>query len=58
MFLEDRSPEHHIIWAVVFDDTGEVWWVPNPEIRVHKCWTTERPPRSKTNAVQKKARSR
>ena len=28
------GPEHHPYWGVVYDDTGEVWWHPNPEIRV------------------------
>lgn len=46
--LIDRSPEHHVIWGVIFDDTGEVWFVPNPEIRVCNCWTSERPPRCTT----------
>ena len=45
VFLWVRSPEHHVCWCVVFDDTGEVWWVPNPEIRVTRCWTVGRPPR-------------
>ncbi len=45
MFLEVRSPEHHKYWGVAFDDTGEIWWVPNTEVRVMNCWTVERPPR-------------
>jgi hypothetical protein len=48
MFLQDRSPEHFNYWGVVFDDTGEIWWVPNNEVRVTNCWTTGRPPRGKT----------
>lgn len=47
MFLWVRSPEHEVYWGVAFDDTGEVWWVPNSEVRVMKCWTTGRPPRKK-----------
>lgn len=46
--LWERSAEHHTYWGIIFDDTGEVWWVPNPEIRVTKNWTVERPPRSKS----------
>jgi hypothetical protein len=47
MFLCVRSMEHYFYWGVVFDDTGEVWWVPNNEIRVMNCWTVGRPPRTK-----------
>lgn len=52
MFVEVRSPEHHKYWGVVLDDSGEVWWVPNHEIRVTNCWTTERPPRKAAQAGQ------
>lgn len=40
--LMDYGPEHHVIWGVAFDDTGEVWWTPNPEIRFHPNWSLER----------------
>ena len=45
MFLMERSPEHHTYWGIVLDDSGEIWWVPNTEVRVMNCWTTGRPPR-------------
>lgn len=48
MFLMERSMEHHTYWGVVFDDTGEIWWVPNTEVRVTRCWTVGRPPRTPT----------
>ncbi len=44
LFLWPVSPEHHVLWGVAFDDTGEIWWVPNPEVRVAFCWSSERPP--------------
>lgn len=40
--LVDYSAEHHVIWGVAIDATGEVWWVPNPEIRFQKNWTMGR----------------
>lgn len=45
MFLESRSAEHHNYWGIVLDDSGEIWWVPNDEVRVMNCWTAGRPPR-------------
>ena len=45
MFLLERSSEHHLYWGIVLDDTGEIWWVPNTEVRVMHCWTVGRPPR-------------
>lgn len=34
--LVDYSQEHHILFGVAMDSTGEVWWVPNTEIRLQK----------------------
>lgn len=33
-FLLDYGEEHHVLWDVVMDVGGEVWWVPNPDVRV------------------------
>jgi hypothetical protein len=30
----DYSQEHHLLWIVAFDNTGEVWTLPNPEVRL------------------------
>lgn len=30
----DYGPEHHLMWVVVLDDTGEIWTVSNPGVRV------------------------
>ena len=32
--LIDYSQEHHLLWVVFLDATGECWTVPNPEIRL------------------------
>jgi hypothetical protein len=32
--LIDYSQEHHLIWVVALDTSGEVWSVPNPDIRL------------------------
>jgi hypothetical protein len=41
-FLIDEGDDHHLMWVVVLDASGEVWVVPNPEIRVRKNWTLGR----------------
>jgi hypothetical protein len=40
--LLDYSEEHHIMWVVAIDDTGEVWTFQNPEIRAQKNITMGR----------------
>lgn len=30
------SQEHHALWTVAMDKTGEIWEVANPEVRF--CW--------------------
>lgn len=40
-WIDDQGIEHHKIWGVV-TDAGEVWWVPNPEIRAQTNWTMGR----------------
>lgn len=49
----DYGPEHHIMWGVAFDDTGEVWWTPNPEIRLHPNWSLERRFKRRTGLWQR-----
>lgn len=41
-FVIDYGPEHHVLWGVVLDDTLEVWWVANPDIRFQKNWSMGR----------------
>lgn len=40
--LIDYGMEHHIIWGVALDRTGEVWWPPNPLIRLQANFTANR----------------
>lgn len=40
--LIDYSQEHNVVWGVSLDDSQEVWWVPNTEIRFQKNWTMGR----------------
>lgn len=32
-FLLDYGPEHHLMWVIADDATGECWTVANPEVR-------------------------
>lgn len=34
LFLLDYSKESDVLWAVALDNGGEVWWVPNKDIRL------------------------
>lgn len=34
MGMIDYGQEHHLIWIVIMDRTGEIWCVPNPDVRV------------------------
>jgi hypothetical protein len=31
--LIDYSQEHNMLWKVIFDDSGEIWDIPQPYIR-------------------------
>jgi hypothetical protein len=42
MAVIDYGPEHHLIWVVALDDTGEVWSAPNPLVRMQSNWTMGR----------------
>jgi hypothetical protein len=41
----DYGPEHHLIWVVAIDATGEIWSAPNPSVRMQPNWTMGRPKR-------------
>lgn len=32
-FLIDYGAEHHLLWVIADDATGECWTLPNPEVR-------------------------
>ena len=38
-FLNYPSLEAGCWWCVVLDETGELWWCPNEEIRFGKNWS-------------------
>jgi hypothetical protein len=38
----DYSQEHHLVWVVAIDATGEIWCAPNPKVRLLKNWTMGR----------------
>ncbi len=35
-FMIDYGPEHHLMWTVFIDATGECWTFQNPDIRACK----------------------
>ena len=39
----DYGPEHHLMWTVFIDATGECWTFPNPEVRAAPNTTMGRP---------------
>jgi hypothetical protein len=38
----DYGPEHHLIWVVAIDATGEIWAAANPTVRMQSNWTMGR----------------
>ena len=42
----DYGPEHHLIWVVALDESGEIWSSPNPRVRMQSNWTMGRKARS------------
>lgn len=38
----DYSQDHNVMWGVAFDDSGEVWWCDNSDIRLVWNWSTGR----------------
>jgi hypothetical protein len=42
-FVIDAGQEHHVVWGVVIDATGEVWWFEHPDVRVQANPTIGRP---------------
>jgi hypothetical protein len=41
-FLIDYSQEHHLMWVVFINDTGECWTFENPQIRLSPNYTLNR----------------
>lgn len=38
----DYGQEEHLVWITADDETGEIWCVQNPEIRLRPNWTARR----------------
>lgn len=38
-FMIDYGMEHHIMWVVFLDDTGQCWTFQNPDVRLDPNWT-------------------
>jgi hypothetical protein len=47
-FLLDYGQEHHLLWIVFIDTTGECWTFQNPDIRLQANITMGRPPQNVT----------
>lgn len=42
IMVTDYGPETHRLWTVVLDTSGEVWDVPNPDLRFQKNYSLGR----------------
>lgn len=42
-FVKDKGDEHHNYWVVALDDSGEIWEVKNPLVRMQDNITMDRP---------------
>jgi hypothetical protein len=40
--VQDYGEEHHLLWTVAIDATGEIWTFRNPEVRAQKNITMGR----------------
>lgn len=38
----DYGQEHNLIWVTAINDSGEIWCVPNPRVRMQPNWTMGR----------------
>ena len=34
LLVIDPGEDHHLLWTVALDETGEIWTFPNPEVRL------------------------
>lgn len=42
MAVIDYGPEFDLLWVVAMDDGGEIWCVPNPQVRMQANWSLGR----------------
>lgn len=53
MAVIDYGPEHHLIWVVALDESGEIWSAPNPDVRMQPNWTMgRRGPKAKVEPLR------
>jgi hypothetical protein len=38
----DYGIEHDLLWVVALDDSGEIWCMPNREVRISANWSIGR----------------
>ena len=48
--LIDMGQEHHLLWVVFLDLSGECWTFPNPEVRLQPNVTMGRLPLTSTQS--------
>jgi len=41
-FLIDYGMESHLYWVITLDSSGEIWTLPNPDVRMQKNITLGR----------------
>lgn len=46
MAVIDYGPEFDLLWVVALDEGGEIWCVPNPQVRMQANWSLGRSPAS------------
>lgn len=39
----DYGQEHHLLWVTVADDTGEIWQIANPDVKVRPNFSMRAP---------------
>ncbi|UUR08198.1 hypothetical protein M1K48_00685 [Sphingomonas glaciei] len=42
MAVIDYGPEFDLLWVVAMDEGGEIWCVPNPQVRMQANWSLGR----------------
>lgn len=47
----DYGAEFDLLWVVGFDDGGEIWCVPNPQVRLQANWSMGRSKASRGRKV-------
>jgi hypothetical protein len=52
----DYGQEHDLLWVVGMNEGGEIWCVPNPDVRLQANWSMgrekKRPPAQRLTAIK------